>query len=395
MKRNILYISYDGLTDTLGQSQILPYVIGLSKKSYQFTILSVEKKDRFEKYHALIDKICKENNIDWQYIFYTKKPPILSSIYDIQVLKQKARSLYQKKSFSLVHSRSYMGSIVALYLKRKYGTKFLFDMRGFYPDERVDGGTWNLKKWHYKKVYQYFKNKEKQFLLQADSIVSLTHAGKNIMQNDWRVNPPISVIPCATDIDFFRPIERPQKQVLTLGYLGSLGTWYMLPEMIAFYNVLLRNQPKARFLILTPDAPELVYAEAEKQKVSTENIEVRFAMRQELPSLLSQFDIAVFFIKPSFSKQASSPVKQGELMSMGIPVITNSGVGDTDEIIEQYKSGYLLKDFNNAAYFKAVEKIPEMLSWSKENLRKGAIEYFSLEKGVEQYASIYSKLLNA
>ena len=43
MKR-VLYISYDGLTDPLGQSQILPYLQHLAKESYQFTILSFEKK---------------------------------------------------------------------------------------------------------------------------------------------------------------------------------------------------------------------------------------------------------------------------------------------------------------------------------------------------------------
>ena len=32
MEKQILYISYDGITDPLGQSQILPYIIGLTKK---------------------------------------------------------------------------------------------------------------------------------------------------------------------------------------------------------------------------------------------------------------------------------------------------------------------------------------------------------------------------
>ena len=41
------------MTDPLGQSQVLPYLIGLTKEGYQFTILSFEKKERFinKKYH--------------------------------------------------------------------------------------------------------------------------------------------------------------------------------------------------------------------------------------------------------------------------------------------------------------------------------------------------------
>ena len=395
MNKNILYISYDGLTDTLGQSQILPYVVGLSKKGYSFTILSVEKEERYLKYKADIQKICEGNNIDWQFIFYTKNPPIISSIFDIQRLKRKALRLHKARQFSIVHSRSYMGSIVALFLKNKFDIKFLFDMRGFFPDERVDGGTWNLNKWQYSKVYQYFKKKENQFLTQANAVVSLTHAGKRIMQNEWKVQTSVNVIPCATDIDLFKPVELDfEKKPLTIGYLGSLGTWYMLPEMLALYKIVLHKYPNANFLILTPDNASIVYEEALKQQISTENIEVKFATRSELPVLLSRFDVGLFFIKPSFSKQASSPVKQGELMSMGIPVITNSGVGDTDEIIQKYKSGVLIEDFTEDEYTKVVNQIEDMLFWNKSDLREGAIEYFSLEKGIEEYAKIYKKLLS-
>ena len=394
MNKNIFYISYDGLTDTLGQSQILPYVVGLSKKGYKFTILSAEKKDKFEQYSQTISKICKENNIDWKYIFYTKRPPIVSSILDLRKMTKMAYKLHRENKFLLVHSRSYMGSIVALNLKRRSKSKlgFVFDMRGFFPDERVDGGTWDLKKWHYKQVYYFFKRKETEFFSEADAIVSLTHTGKNIMEKEWQVKRDITVIPCATDIELFKPVEIQKKKDLTIGYLGSLGTWYMLPEMLALYQIVLKKYKDAKFLILTPDLPKDVFEEAEKQKISTENIEVRFAKRDELPALLSTFDIGLFFIKPSFSKQASSPVKQGELMSMGIPVITNSGVGDTDEIIKKYQSGILIKEFTETEYQKVVNKIEDMLTWEKNKLREGAVDYFSLEKGIEQYAKIYQKL---
>ena len=392
MNKNILYVSYDGLTDTLGQSQILPYIIGLSKKSYRFTVLSAEKRDKYEQNKDLISKICIDNNIDWQPVFYTKNPPIISSILDIREMTRKAFSLHKEKNFFAIHSRSYMGSLVALKLKQKFETKFIFDMRGFYPDERVDGGTWDLNKWHYKQVYDFFKRKEKLFLSNADAVISLTYAGKEILENTWKVNNNINVIPCATDTDLFSPLNIEKKKSLTIGYLGSLGTWYMLPEMLALFKVIQKLYPEAKFVILTPDNAEQVYIEAQKQDIAKESINVRFANRQELPSILSTFDIGLFFIKPSFSKQASSPVKQGELMSMGIPVITNSGVGDTDDIINKYKSGILIKSFSQDEYEIAASRISEMLDWDKSKIREGALEYFSLARGIEEYARIYENL---
>lgn len=35
-----LFITYDGLTDPLGQSQILPYILGLRQRGYEFHVLS-------------------------------------------------------------------------------------------------------------------------------------------------------------------------------------------------------------------------------------------------------------------------------------------------------------------------------------------------------------------
>jgi hypothetical protein len=43
---NVIYISYDGMTDPLGQSQVIPYLIGLTKKGHNISIISCEKTTR-------------------------------------------------------------------------------------------------------------------------------------------------------------------------------------------------------------------------------------------------------------------------------------------------------------------------------------------------------------
>ena len=60
----VLYISYDGMTDPLGQSQVIPYIEGLSKLGYQFTLISFEKTDRFEKFAMEISARLRQSNID-------------------------------------------------------------------------------------------------------------------------------------------------------------------------------------------------------------------------------------------------------------------------------------------------------------------------------------------
>ena len=151
----------------------------------------------------------RANNIDWRPIPYTKSPPVLSTVYDVYKIKRLAFQLQQEKNFSIVHCRSYIASLVGVQMKKEFGIKFIFDMRGLWADERVDGKLWNLKNPTYRSVYTYFKKKEKQFLETADYTISLTQNAKeeilswNYIQ-DKSLN--IEVIPCCVDLNLFNSI---------------------------------------------------------------------------------------------------------------------------------------------------------------------------------------------
>jgi glycosyltransferase involved in cell wall biosynthesis len=407
VNKKVLYISYDGMTDPLGQSQVLPYIIELSKKGYQFTILSFEKKKRYDAERNIIEKITSEASIKWEPLFFTSNPPILSKIYDRWQLKRKTFKLHRQEKFDLVHCRSYIASEAGLQLKRKKGVKFLFDMRGFWADERVDNGQWNLRKSFYKKLYDHYKRKEKEFLLNADGIVSLTKAGKDyLLSKPGYKNLSIEVIPCCADLDHFdfnkissqRSEElsnelgiSPGKKVIT--YLGSIGGWYMTHEMFAFYKRLLLKHPDFVLLILTKDDKVSVINEAATEGIPADKIFVTYAPRDKVPAYLGISNCSIFFIRPTFSKTASSPTKHAELMGMGIPVICND-IGDTGNIIEETKTGVVVKNFTDNDYDKAIEQLEDLLKIPKEFIRKAAFEYFDLKRGAEKYAALYSKILN-
>jgi hypothetical protein len=86
---------------------------------------------------------------------------------------------------------------------------------------------------------------------------------------------------------------------------------------------------------------------------------------------------------------ASSPTKQGELMAMGIPIVCNAGVGDTDHIVKTYRSGFVLEHLNDKAYATQLS-VPH--SFDKLELINGANAYFSLKEGVRSYQAVYLSL---
>lgn len=407
MTRQVLYISYDGMTDTLGQSQVLPYICGLSKQGYSFTLISCEKPERFEANKNIIEKICLENNIDWQPLTYHKSPPIISTIWDINQIQKKAYQLQEIKNFSLVHCRGYISALVGLALKRRYSLKFLFDMRGLWADEKVDAGAWNLQSPIYRVVYNFFKKKEREFFLNADHTISLTERGKKEIQSwDYMrgLADNITVIPCCADTDLFDYSKldnqklqtwREQLQIsekdFVVSYLGSIGTWYMLEEMLDFFKVFKEKYIYAKFLFITHDEHELIKMEADRRGL-IENIIIQPGLRNEVPYLLALSSLSLFFIRPTYSKIASSPTKQAEIMAMGIPLICNSGVGDTDKLVMKYQAGYVIENLCEVNYKKLVSET-DVTNFQKQKLREGALDYASLEKGIKSYEIVYKKCI--
>lgn len=406
-KKRVLYITYDGLTDPLGQSQILPYICGLAEQGYEFTILSFEKKDRYARESEIINTICDNYGINWVPLMFTRKPPVLSKMYDRWRMRRMVSKLNREHGFDMIHCRSYIAAEMGLQMKRKKQIPFFFDMRGFWADEKVDGGQWDLKNPLFKRIYRYYKQKEKEFLLEADAIVSLTNAARQeLLSKPEYKNLDIRVIPCCADLDHFdyrkvtsHDTEQRRNELniprdsRVISYLGSVGGWYMTKEMFDFFLTLRATYPDFLLLILSKDDPELIRKWARDAQVPEEALRICFAKRADLPSYISLSHCSIFFIRPTYSKMASSPTKHAELMGMGIPVICND-LGDTGLIMEKTNTGSVIRSFDKKSYQLIVDRLDEIVSIPASHIREAAFDYFDLQKGVESYLKIYQEILS-
>jgi glycosyltransferase involved in cell wall biosynthesis len=399
----VLFISYDGMTDQLGQSQVIPYLSGLSARGHEIWLMSAEKPEPYTRDEQLIAELLGINGIHWIPFPYTSSPPVLSTIKDIRRMRREALRCVLENKIDALHCRSYISALTGMFVKRKTGRPWIFDMRGFWADERVDGGIWNLKNPLFRLIYKYFKRKEKQYLRDAAGVVSLTrNAALEI--NSWKgfEHIPVNVIPCCADlqlfkkdsfqVDFFRTTLKINPDAFVLSYLGSLGTWYMLDEMLDFFKILVTQKPKAIFLFITGDEPELIISKALNKGISPEAIRVRKAARKEVPLLASLSSASIFFIKPVFSKKASSPTKMGELMSMGIPLICNSGVGDVEQILLEGGNGLLVHNFNDSDYNLVVNQLDRIIQMNPQQEIACAEKYYSLENGINLYDQLYRRI---
>ena len=394
-KKSILYITYDGLTDPLGQSQILPYIFRLSGLGFRFAIISFEKKDRLAKFGRALKEKLNELNITWVYGTFRSGIPGFSKMADLNEMHNISRKVYNEFKPNIVHCRSYVASLAGLALSKKYGVPFIFDMRGLWADERFDAGIWSRSNPLRRMQYRHFIKKEREFLTYSSHVVSLTHKALDILEerHSLKIKIKSTVVRTCTDTAFFNTANREAnrreiRQDLGLGedifllvYSGSTGTWYMIKEMIDFFSSLEKKRPDSRLLFLTNSAPEEVsrlLGEDIRHKVM-----VRSAAYNDVCKWLNACDAGIYFIHPWFSKNASTATKTGEMAACGLPAVANP-IGDMESVFSKYRLGVLIQNFDEKSYNEAIGKLLQMTGEKIE-----IPEEYKIEDAVEKYSKIY------
>ena len=395
MTQGLLYISYDGILEPLGQSQVLAYLKRLAKGRC-IHLISFEKADDW--FDATSRDRTKQDiaeaGIIWHPLRYHKRPSALATFWDIACGIVVGAWFIVRYRLSVVHARSYVPSVMALALKRLTGVKYLFDMRGFWADERVDGGLWPRSG----RMFRVAKAFERHFLLDADHVVSLTQAAVREMEHFEYLQgrmPLVTVIPTCADLERFAPLPRKQaREGFTLGYVGSAGTWYLFDAVAACFAHLLRVEPQARFLILNRGQHEYIRHELRKAGVPDDAFEIVAATHGDVPAQMAHMDAGIFFYRPSFSRAACAPTKLGEFLGCGIPCMSNQGVGDMAAVIEGERVGVVVQAFDDAALTNGLKVLLQEVADPAALARcvASAKKHFSLDEGVARYRGIYEQL---
>ncbi len=378
----VLYISYDGVFDPVGQSQVIPYLRGLAKKGAEIYLISFEKSD---KIHNKLDE-----NIPWTPLVYHKYPTFPATLFDILNGFLRGRALIKKSGKRIVHGRGYIAGLIAYLIKKLYNVKFIFDMRGFWPEEKVDAGAW--KKGGF--LYRLFKLLEKELFLASDEIIVLTEAAKVVIEKKYKLNN-ISVIPCCVDLENspaeFAVGNLPKGRLLVV-YLGSVGTFYDFEGIARFFNEFKKISPRAYFLILSHSDKGYITGILKNFNIDAADYFVTHLPHDKVPAALSRAAFSLIFYKRKFSAAGCCPVKFAESLACGVPVVINSGIGDCDHIVSQDKVGVILKE---ESYASAAYEIINLMQDKEEIARRclsAARRYFSLQSGLEKYLNIYIRL---
>jgi len=402
----VLYITYDGLLDPLGSSQIIPYIKDISKHQENVIILSFEKQELFlDNGHCMFLDL-RSFGIYWRPLLFTRKFGVVGKAWDFFRMYILAIFLTYKYDIQVVHARSHLSAQVALFIKKIFKKKFVFDFRGLWVDERVDKGGWDLNLLSHSIQYKYFKKVEHRLLSQADHVVVLTErVVDEVIKLGVISRSIITVIPCCADFNHFflssyiyksrarSLIGIPPGDIIVLGYLGSVGDMYMLDRFFHFFELATHIYKGCCALLITKDV-EILKKLMEKHLESElhNRVYIKSAEYDEVPVFLSAMDIMVSFIRPSYARMAASPTKIAECFSMGIPVIANSGIGDVSLNIDKLNAGCVVDPFLERDLINTINKLDKICLLSGRNLRNAARPLLGLEFANKKYKYVYEKI---
>jgi glycosyltransferase involved in cell wall biosynthesis len=377
VRPRVFYVSYDGLGEPLGRSQVLAYLTRLAVQ-YDITLISFEKA---KPSPALQDEL-EQANVAWYPLRYHPRPPVLSTALDILSGRRALVHAARSGRPAIVHVRSDVPALMAHLARRATNGCLLLDIRGFWADERVEGGIWRAGG----ALYRIAKRCERRFFSEADAVVTLTAASVPQIRS-WTGprSVPIEVIPTCVDLRRFgeRP-ERPGGPHAV--WSGSIGTWYRFD--------LTARVARALSLPLTVVTRQTALA---REILADYPATVRSVAPEAVPGELFAGDIGLCLIASSFSKTASAPTRFAEYLAAGMPVVVTAGVGDLESIVEEHGVGVVLRGEDDRAIAETAHRVRTLAQDHElgERCRRLAAERFDVEAGARHYADLYRTLIGS
>jgi glycosyltransferase involved in cell wall biosynthesis len=275
----------------------------------------------------------------------------------------------------------------------------LYDADGLMADERADFDGWSRTG----EPYNMLRRIEAAAVRRSDVVVTRTrHAGRLLARRAGLSDAgaaKIAIVSNGKDAELFHPADEASRREMraSLGisfaaplvvYVGSLGPQYHLDRMIAFFADVHARCPSAHLLVLASSLEHAAAAAALSTAVTIKRVEP-----SSVPRYLAAADLGLAFRTPSLSQRAVAPIKVGEYLLCGVPVLSTCGIGDLDEQLDR-SVGFLLDGLSAAELSPAIDWFLDDVLPSRDayrrRCRQRGLELFDLDRAVEQYQHAFA-----
>lgn len=263
-------------------------------------------------------------------------------IYGLNAVKH----ILAVRKIDLVQVRNdWVTGLIAVYLKRKYGLPFVFQVSFPIPEAmRISGGIKTI-------VSPFFRIMRHILLQEATLVLPISNWMVQYLADKENISPekmlsfPLGADPEFREIDLSRVRVR---EKWNLGenpvviYFGSMDKVRNLGFLLRSIKLVTKGIPNVRLLMvggsINPQDIEWLKSYAAELNIQSNVIFTGWVIRDELPYYIESSNIGVSPIPPIPIYQLSSPTKLMETMAMAKAVVATD-IPEQKAILEESKGG--------------------------------------------------------
>ncbi|OQY27191.1 MAG: hypothetical protein B6244_11295 [Candidatus Cloacimonetes bacterium 4572_55] len=382
-----LYILFEGLSDTVIDSQVMAHVADMRKKNIvDFEIwgfaVTRELYERSQKRLQVVSDLSGGK----VRLFRGARPAIpLSSRINSFLLGQKI-NLY-KPEFDLIHARTNYSASVCSYLKLKYSFDLIWDCRGDAEGEYLlkfqkhNFFIRQFKRYQIKKI----RWRIKRAAAACDKAIFVStpllkmHKSK-IGETPYQIIPGLA----PEQLFFYDPQLRAEmrsslsvsESERLLIYSGTVTYYQSFPQSIELFRQLRDQEKSYRLLVVTP---QIHAAKEALSDLPDHSYLIRRAAFEEVNGYLNAADCALMILEDISRNRAAFPIKFSEYCLAGLPIVMSKSVPDAYQIARRL--GNLIEYKVDATQIK--------LPIDRQNLSQKSRLVASRSTTISKYRQVY------
>lgn len=401
-KTNVLYVIIGGICEGVVESQALQYINEINKTNkFNIHILSHEKKIDYANKEKMkkAEANFKEKNMTWYKVQHIGGPSRLDQFLEMSYAQIRLLILMLfvilRHNIKIVHLRSIQPGFY-IWMFKFLGIKIITDTRGNWLRERVDIKIWKENGL----MHRWYGLLQEKILLNSDHVFVLNENGMKRMLNQGVSPNDISIVPCCSNQDKFNINEKIKNEnKYELIYSGAISTWYDFEKVIEFYEAINEKYNVNMVCLIRnlndPLIQKMIYEDIFK-KFNLEkynNIKFEKVEFSGIQDYYKKADFGLCCLYNMESKQESCPIKVGEYISCGIIPIM-SGVCRGEKLQNEKIGIDITKDKTKQDYVESFKRAIALKNESNklEELKKYAMNNYSLSYGTKEYLTVYEKL---
>lgn len=369
---HLTYLTTDSMVEGVGASQVVPYVERLASRGVDVTLHSFEKSQPDEG----VQRRLTSAGVLWRphRFLGAGGPGGLARVFEGAAFVAGAQ---------LVHARSDLAAASSLVSRRP---AWLWDMRAFWREERMALGALRLGS----AEERVMRRIESGAARRSAGIITLSRSAIEVLRARYgdAVASKCRVITTCVDLERFALSPLPQPDRVRLLLAGTLNNLYDVGSMIRLFERLRTRRP-SHLTVLTPDATGW------GDRFAVTDATVTSTASATMPARIAEHHVGLCMrrLEIGVSSRAVTPIKLGEFLACGRPVIVSPGLGDMDELVARYDCGVVVDDVGDRGLDAAIDRLESLLAdpGTPARCRAAAEEHFDLDRAVEQLLIAYQE----